>query len=91
MKLNQEKQTMITELIAAYGEVVTRKQVIEYVHSTGITFTGSKIPKGVEFPHWITNTKGARVGRGHYNLSFFLNQDTATPVELETTENSAAV
>ncbi len=69
MKLTEEKKTLVTNLKAKYGtNVVTRKQILEFVKSQGVSFDGSRVPSGTEFPHWITNNKNIRVGRGAYNL-----------------------
>lgn len=68
MKLNDEKKTLVADLKAKYGNVVTRKQILEFVKGQGASFTGARVPSGTDFPHWITNSKKIRVGRGAYNL-----------------------
>lgn len=68
MKLNDEKRVLIEGLKAKFGSVVTRKQILEFVKTSGTVFEGSRVPAGTEFPHWITNNKMIKVGRGAYNL-----------------------
>jgi len=82
MKLNSIKEALLNELISQYGSVVTRKQVVDFVKSRGANFTGSSIPAGVKFPHWITNNKEVRVGRGRYDLRlFYKNKTTVETIE----------
>ena len=88
MKLTDEKRTLIESLKARYGSVVTRKQLVEYTRERGADFTGSRIPKGVEFPFWIVNTRKVRVGRGAYNLDLFFKTSTETVTENATVETS---
>jgi len=58
MRLNYDKATLITALREKFGDVVTRKQVLSHVTTSGI-----------EIPHWLFNNKSFRAGRGSYDLS----------------------
>jgi len=86
MKLNDEKRTLVTNLRTRFGNVVTRKQILEFVKSQGANFAGARVPSGTEFPHWITNNKGIRVGRGAYNLDLL----ESTSVADTDTDNTSA-
>lgn len=75
MKLTEDKKTLVSELVAKYGNIVTRNQLCDFMRSKGVDFRGSRPPKGSPFPSWITNTKSLRAGRGQYDLSSLVNGD----------------
>jgi hypothetical protein len=74
MKLTEDKKALVAELVAKFGNVVTRNQLCDHLRSKGVDFRGSRPPKGSPFPSWITNTKSLRApGRGQYDLSSLVN------------------
>lgn len=65
-KLNDEKKTLVENLINKFGEVVTRKDIVDYVKSNDLPL-----------PRWILNDKSIRTGRASFNLAL-LNTDSGT-------------
>ena len=60
MTLTTDKLQLVTALRKAFGDTVTRQQVISFMADNKMT---------VKFPHWIFNNKKIRAGRGTYNLA----------------------
>ena len=82
MKLNDKQKQTLERLINDLGGTATRKQIVDWVKRTsGVQFEGNRVPKGVDFPHFITNNKNFRAGRGAYNLVAMLE---AGPTETMT-------
>lgn len=54
------RQQLVTDLIAQFGMVVTRKQIVSFVESTGRTMNDVS---------WLLNGKIFRAARGQYTLS----------------------
>lgn len=79
------KQEIVNELVARFGNLVTRKQIVEFVNSKGAAIEGGRVPAGVDFPHWITNNKAIRSGRGVYDLTKLNLKNTTSTVD--TTED----
>jgi hypothetical protein len=78
MKLTDDKKALVAELVAKFGNVITRSQLLEHMRTKGLDFRGSRLPKGSDFPFWITNTKSLRAGRGQYDLSSLNKSETDT-------------
>jgi hypothetical protein len=90
MKLNDEKRTLVNELVAKFGKVITRQQLCDHMRTKGLEFKGSRAPKGSNFPSWITNTKSLRAGRGQYDFSSLINDGTNVDASAEQAANVAA-
>jgi hypothetical protein len=60
-QLSTAKSQILQQLTERYGSVVTRSQIVEFVGETS-----------TPFPHWITNDKTLRLGRGQYNLDVLI-------------------
>lgn len=69
MKLSNDKRALVTSLQAKFGNTVTRRQVLDFVGTSG------------EKPRWLFNNKAFRAGRGSYDLTKVLGTvaDTAQP------------
>lgn len=64
------RQSLVLELVEKLGVVVTRKQVITYLNSTG---------RGQAEATWLFNNKIFRAGRGAYTLQpLIADGDTAS-------------
>lgn len=90
MKLTEDKKALVSELVAKYGTIVTRNQLCDFMRSKGVDFRGSRPPKGSPFPSWITNTKSLRAGRGQYDLSSLVNDNTENSANAEVSQVVAA-
>ena len=53
------RQQLVTELVQQFGMVVTRKQVVSFIESTGRTLNDVT---------WLLNGKAFRAARGQYSL-----------------------
>jgi hypothetical protein len=53
------RQQIVTELLQQFGTIVTRKQVISFIQSTGRTLNDVT---------WLLNGKVFRASRGQYSL-----------------------
>lgn len=90
MKLTEDKKTLVAELVAKFGPVITRAQLCDHMRTKGLDFRGSRPPKGSNFPSWITNTKSLRAGRGQYDLSSLVEGNNTATVDTDTVQNVAA-
>lgn len=90
MKLTEDKKTLVAELVAKFGTVITRAQLCDHMRTKGLDFRGSRPPKGSAFPSWITNTKSLRAGRGQYDLSSLVEGNTSDNVDTNTVSQSVA-
>lgn len=66
------RQQLVTELIEKVGVVVTRKQVLAFVESTGRTENDVT---------WLFNNRLFRVGRGQYTLQPMVFENGSTTVQ----------
>jgi len=55
-----ERQALVTELVGAYGAIVTRPQVLQFLKATNRT---------VNSVSWLLNGTVYRAGRGQYSLN----------------------
>lgn len=66
-----ERQALVREFVEKLGVVVTRKQVLALLLSTGRTHTDAT---------WLFNNRIFRSGRGSYTLQPLLADGDSTPV-----------
>jgi hypothetical protein len=66
-RVSSDKKAFATALQSKFGNVVSRKQVLEYIAGTG-----------EKRPNWLFNTKDFRAGRGSYDLTKVLGATTGT-------------
>jgi hypothetical protein len=68
VRLTDAKTNLVEALAKNFGNVVNRKQVLDYVKSVGLD---------IKAVRWLLNNKAFRAGRGQYDLSTLLADDTA--------------
>lgn len=80
MKLNDKKRALVEQLVDKFGNLVTRKQVLSYVKSTGLT---------IQDVRFIFNTRSLRAGRATYDLSSLVDGSESVAVENDSVQASA--
>lgn len=76
-----ERKQLVTELYTKYGIIVSRKQVMDFIESTGRT---------IKHVAWLVNRTSYRCGRGEYTLKSLIIENPIT-VTVESVEASAAL